>query len=149
MMPTEYLPRHVLLIVVFLERLHAYPALPPSHISRLGELYGFSSTQNAEIRLRFYETALIDPSTEQSKAFAVEAAKWVVGADGSGVVKGRMKFCRPIFREVYKVDEKLAVDTFTKSADAFHPIARNLIKKVRILQNVSQSRPMLTVSNRI
>jgi leukotriene-A4 hydrolase len=120
-----------LVTVVFLERLHTYPALPPSHIVQLGKLYGFSTTQNAEIKTRFYEVALIDPSTEESKVLAAEAAKWVVGEDGSGVVKGRMKFCRPIFREIYKVDEKLAVDTFTRSANAFHPIARNLIKKVR------------------
>lgn len=57
-------------------------------------------SSNAEIRLRFYEVALLDPLTLAAKRFASEAAKWVVGDDGTGVVKGRMKFCRPVFRLV-------------------------------------------------
>jgi leukotriene-A4 hydrolase len=44
---------------------------------------------------------------------------------------GRMKFCRPIFRSVGRVDNKLAKEVFGKSKDAFHPIARRLIEKVR------------------
>jgi len=55
--------------------------------------------------------------------------RWVVGDDGTGVIKGRMKFCRPIFRLVNKVDKNLAVSVFTKAKDAFHPIARKLIEK--------------------
>jgi hypothetical protein len=86
--------------VVFLERLQSYAALPSSHILHLSSLYHFSKSSNAEIRLRFYEVALIDPLTPAAKLFASEAAKWVVGEDGTGVVKGRMKFCRPIFRYV-------------------------------------------------
>jgi hypothetical protein len=52
-------------------------------------------------------------------------------------VKGRIKFCRPIFRAVSKVDYKLAVDTFGKSKQAFHPIARKLIEKVNGLLYLS------------
>jgi hypothetical protein len=41
------------------------------------------------------------------------------------VVKGRMKFCRPVFKAVHKVDPELSVAVFSKSKSAF-PIARKL-----------------------
>ena len=74
--------------------------------------------------------ALADPSSVAAKAFAVEAANWVVGKDGSGVIKGRMKFCRPVLRAVRKVDADLAKQVFEPSKYAFHPIARKMIEKV-------------------
>ncbi|KAH9949467.1 hypothetical protein B0H21DRAFT_728077 [Amylocystis lapponica] len=114
---------------VFLERLEAYPALPSAHIELMGTLYRFTDTTNPEVRLRYYEIALAGPSSSIAKALAPEAVKWVVGQDATGLVKGRMKFCRPIFRAVYKVDKPLAVTTFMASKDAFHPIARRLIEK--------------------
>jgi leukotriene-A4 hydrolase len=109
------------------------PALPLSHITHLGSLYGLSSTPNAEIRLRFYVLALSPPTSEAAAHFVDEAGKWVVGNDGTGVIKGRMKFCRPIFRAVYKVDAKMALDIWATNKDEFHPIARGLIDKVLIL----------------
>ena len=124
--------------VVFLERLQSYPALPSSHISYLGKLYRLSTIPNAEIRLRFYMVALVDPSSPAAKSFAPEAANWVVGDDDTGVVKGRMKFCRPIFRAVYKVDQRLSVAVFSKSKDAFHPIARKLIEKVSLFYRLAR-----------
>jgi leukotriene-A4 hydrolase len=102
-----------------------------AHIIHLSKLYQFSTTPNAEIRLCFYELALRDHTSHTAKAFAGEAANWVVGDDGTGVIKGRMKFCRPVFRAVYKVDKNLAVSTFQSKRYAFHPIARKLIEKVR------------------
>lgn len=117
-------------IVVFLERLQSYPQLPVQHVTHISKLYGLSATPNAEIRLRFYELALTDPKSPSAKAFASEAANWVVGDDGSGAIKGRMKFCRPIFRAVGRVDKELAVRVFTGKKDAFHPIAKKLIEKV-------------------
>ncbi|KAJ6577284.1 hypothetical protein B0H19DRAFT_1252651 [Mycena capillaripes] len=116
-------------IVVFLERLQDFPALPDAHIKHLGTIYGVSSTPNAEIRLRFYNLALSPPTSTAAAYFAPEAAKWVVGTDGSGVIKGRMKFCRPIFRGVFLVDEGLAKETWVKYQSGFHPIARKLIEK--------------------
>jgi leukotriene-A4 hydrolase len=116
--------------VVFLERLQSYRPLPSPHISHLGSLYRLSTTPNAEIRLRFYNVALADSSSASAQSFAPEAAKWVVGKDESGVVKGRMKFCRPVFRAVHRVNKELAFATYEKSKEAFHPIARKLIEKV-------------------
>ncbi|KAI6159444.1 peptidase family M1-domain-containing protein [Pisolithus thermaeus] len=125
-------------IVVFLERLQSYPALPKHHISFLGSTYSFATTPNAEIRFRFYEVALLDPQSVAAREYAVDAAAWVVGEEipkgngeegRMGVVKGRMKFCRPIFRALYTVDAELALGTYRRHKLAFHPIARNLIEK--------------------
>lgn len=118
--------------VVFLERLQSYPALPSPHITHLGELYGFLTTPNAELRWRFYEVALLDPTSSAAQSYAGPAARWVTGTDGTGVIRGRMKFCRPTFRAVARADRPLAVEIFTANKDAFHPIARRLIEKVRI-----------------
>ncbi|RDB24666.1 Leukotriene A-4 hydrolase [Hypsizygus marmoreus] len=116
-------------IIVFLERLQSFPQLPLAHVTHLSTLYKLSTTPNAELRLRFYELAFTDPKSEAAKAFAGEAARWVVGDDGSGVVKGRMKFCRPIFRAVARVDRGLALEVWGGRKEAFHPIARKLIEK--------------------
>ncbi|XP_006454850.1 hypothetical protein AGABI2DRAFT_198496 [Agaricus bisporus var. bisporus H97] len=116
-------------IVVFLEKLQSYSPLPSDLILHLGRLYGVSSTSNAEIRLRFYGVALQDASSPAAQHFAVEAAKWVIGDDGTGIIKGRMKFCRPTFRSISKVNHDVAVETFMKAKNYFHPIARKLIEK--------------------
>ena len=116
--------------VVFLERLQSYAALPHSHIRHLGEVYAFLSTPNAELRWRFYEVALLDSASPAAKEFAPQAAKWVTGTDGSGVLRGRMKFCRPTFRAVARVDRGLALEAFGARRGAFHPIAQKLIEKV-------------------
>ncbi|KAG6878671.1 hypothetical protein C0992_007685 [Termitomyces sp. T32_za158] len=118
-------------IISFLERLQSYPPLPLSHIRHLGALYKFSSTSNAEVRFRFYELALADAQSDSAKAFAADAVNWIVGADTeSGLIIGRMKFCRPTFRYVFKVNEALAVKVWQSKKDAFHPIAKRLIDKV-------------------
>lgn len=119
--------------VVFLERLQSYASLPSDHIKLLGDVYQLSGTPNAEIRLRFYEVALSDPNSAATKTFAQEAAKWVVGDDGTGIIKGRMKFCRPVFKAVFSIDPKMAVSAFLKHKNSFHPIARKLLEKVRCI----------------
>ena len=69
--------------------------------------------------------------------FAGQALRWVTGRDGTGVIKGRMKFCRPMFRAASKVNAQLAKESFAQSKEEFHPIARKLIEKVRGKCNVS------------
>ncbi|TBU30770.1 metalloprotease [Dichomitus squalens] len=114
---------------VFLERLQSYPALPSSHVAHLGEVYSLSTTLNAELRWRFYEVALLDPTSPVSQEYAPQAAKWVTGNDGTGIVRGRMKFCRPTFRAIARADRKLALDYYSSNKQSFHPIARRLIEK--------------------
>jgi leukotriene-A4 hydrolase len=99
-------------------------------VEHLGVLYGVATTPNAEIRLRFYNLALKDPKSSAALDFASHALKWVTGRDGTDVIKGRMKFCRPTFRAAARVDSTLAKEYFVRSKAEFHPIARKLIEKV-------------------
>lgn len=93
-----------------------------------------ASTPNAELRWRFYEVALLDPSSSVARAeYAPAAARWVTGTDGTGIIRGRMKFCRPTFRAVARADRALALEVFDKNKESFHPIARRLIEKVCLL----------------
>ena len=78
------------------------------------------------------------PASPAAQAYAAPAARWVTGTDGTGVLRGRMKFCRPTFRAVARADRPLAVEVFTANKVAFHPIARRLIEKVRVESVVSQ-----------
>ena len=122
--------------VVFLDRLSTLPTLPHTHVAHLDSLYRLSSTSNGELRLRFYELALHGPSPGP-EAYALGAIKWVCGDDGTGIVKGRMKFCRPLFKAVSKVDPTLAREMFDKFGDSFHPIAKKFIKNVRAMFDCS------------
>jgi leukotriene-A4 hydrolase len=42
---------------------------------------------------------------------------------------GRMKFVRPLFRSLNKVDRSLALETFAKNKDFYHPICRGMVEK--------------------
>jgi len=115
--------------MVFLERLQSFPPLPSHLIIHLGDVYKFKNTFNAELRFRFYGVAFSDPSSTAAKTLVTDAAKWLIGDDETGVIKGRMKFCRTIFRDVWRVDKDLAVSSWEKAQKNFHPIARKLIEK--------------------
>lgn len=128
---------HPALLVVFLEKLQSYPPLPPSLIHLLGSVYKLADTPNAEVRLRYYQVALTDTSTPAAKDFALTATRWVIGDDGSGIIKGRMKFCRPMFKAVAAIDKDLATSQWNKAKDQFHPVARKLIDKVNIFIFIS------------
>jgi len=114
--------------VVFLQALQSYPALPSSHIDLLAKLYHLSTSANAEIRNCFYAVALQDPTSTAAKAYVTDALKWVVGEDGSGVVQGRIKFCRAVFRRTDKVDHESTVKVFRAHQRLFHPIAHRFMK---------------------
>ena len=42
---------------------------------------------------------------------------------------GRMKFVWPLYKWLSEADRKLAVKTFEKNRDFYHPICRGLIEK--------------------
>ena len=121
-------------VVVFLERLHAGPPVPLSYATRLDETYSLSTAQNPEVRLRFYEVAL----EEQGGRYAEEAAAWVAS-------QGRMKYCRTIFKALYRVDPALAQRTFLENESFYHPIAAAMIRKVRIRSTPTTTGPRLVV----
>jgi leukotriene-A4 hydrolase len=125
------------LSVVFLERLQSFDPLPVTHIDHLGSLYSLANTPNAEIRLRFYQVALFDPKSAKSEQYATAALNWIVGGE-DGMVKGRMKFCRPIFRAVFAVNKAMAQDKYQEHKSSYHPIARDLIEQVRNTEDFHQ-----------
>lgn len=116
-------------IAVFLERLETYPALPLDHLRLLDTLYGFSKTTNSEIRMPFYLVMLKDPASPAAKLFAQPVLDWIIGKD-TGIIQGRMKFCRPLFRAANKVDREMTLAAYYSARTLFHPIARKLIEQV-------------------
>jgi len=75
-------------------------------------------TQNVELKSNYYEIALR----------AKDTARYQDVADLLGSV-GRMKFVRPMFRALDQVDHDLAVRTFEKNKDFYHPICRAMAAK--------------------
>ncbi|KAL5495771.1 LAP2_3 [Sanghuangporus weigelae] len=120
--------------VAFLGRLQIYPTFPITRTCWFLIRRAFGTTSNAEIRFRFYELALLEPNAAplDAKIIVEETANWLVGEDGTGSVKGRMKFYRPAFRAVYRADPFTAIKAFQEHKTEFHPIARRLIEKVSI-----------------
>ncbi|CAG59351.1 uncharacterized protein GVI51_G01287 [Nakaseomyces glabratus] len=77
-----------------------------------------TESQNAEVvfkNYKFQTTARIQPSYQQ-------LANWL------GTV-GRMKFVRPGYRLLNAVDRDLAIATFEKLKDTYHPICKQLVKQ--------------------
>ncbi len=84
----------------------------------LGKTYGLLDTLNVDLQTAYYVIAL--------RARDASAYQGVVDLLGS---VGRMKFVRPLFRELNKVDRELAVETFKKNKDFYHPICRGMAEK--------------------
>ncbi|KAJ9615028.1 Leucyl aminopeptidase yscIV [Cladophialophora chaetospira] len=106
-------------IVVFLERLLPFAdKLPPPAVNYMGFVYNLKETRNVEISARYYQVAL--KANDQSiKNFVVKLLGEV----------GRMKFVRPLYRALMKMDYEVAVETFEKNKDFYHPICRGLVAK--------------------
>jgi len=106
--------------VVFLEKLQFLPTpLKPDLVDLMGQCYGYASSKNVELVSRFFVLGLM------AKAESV----YQPAADLLGKV-GRMKFVRPLYRELIKRDPKLAKETFEKSKTFYHPICRGMVEKL-------------------
>jgi len=84
----------------------------------LGKTYGLVGGKNVELQAAYYQIAM--------RAKDVSAYQGV--ADLLGRV-GRMKFVRPLYKSLNKVDHDLAVETFKKNRDFYHPICRQLTER--------------------
>lgn len=105
--------------LVFLEKLQSFDApLPAPRAQLLGETYDLLSSRNAELQSAFFQIALR----------AKDSACYQAAADLLGRV-GRMKFVRPLFRSLNTVDRELALKTFEKNRDFYHPICRGMVEK--------------------
>jgi leukotriene-A4 hydrolase len=105
--------------VVFIERLQSFgESFTPQQISLLGETYGYSSTSNIEVSSRFLCLGL------KAKA----PATYKPAAELLGKI-GRMKFVRPLYRLLNEADRELAVSTFERNREFYHPICRQMVER--------------------
>ncbi|KAJ3526281.1 hypothetical protein NM208_g11267 [Fusarium decemcellulare] len=104
--------------LVFLAEVQQAGPLSPERAQLMGKTYDFLSSKNVEILSAYYQIALK----------AQDSAIYQDTADLLGRV-GRMKFVRPLFRALNKVDRQLALDTFEKNKDFYHPICRGMVEK--------------------
>lgn len=77
-----------------------------------------SKSQNAEVIFRNYRLQVKSHITSSYP----ELAEWL------GTV-GRMKFVRPGYRLLNEVDRELAIKTFHRFRDSYHPICKSLVKQ--------------------
>ncbi|KAK1808903.1 Leucyl aminopeptidase yscIV [Friedmanniomyces endolithicus] len=107
--------------VVFLERLQSLPHHPitPDLINLMGSSYGYESSKNVELVSRFYTLGLMSRAASVYKPTAELLGK-----------VGRMKFVRPLYRQLIMRDCKLAERTFEENRDFYHPICRGMVEKL-------------------
>jgi leukotriene-A4 hydrolase len=109
----------MLYLGVFLETLDDLPhPISAKYIAHMDYVYSFSSSKNAEIISRFFIVAM---EGKWTKCFPAVA-------EFLGNV-GRMKFVRPGYQALNKVDRELAVKTFKEHEMFYHPICRGLVRK--------------------
>ncbi|CEP23408.1 LAP2 [Cyberlindnera jadinii] len=77
-----------------------------------------NESRNTEIIFRWYKLKLLSAKTQYYQPLA----------DWLGTV-GRMKYVRPSYKLLNTVDHELAIKTFEKYRERYHPIAANMIQK--------------------
>uniref|UniRef100_A0AAR2JSW3 Peptidase M1 leukotriene A4 hydrolase/aminopeptidase C-terminal domain-containing protein n=1 Tax=Pygocentrus nattereri TaxID=42514 RepID=A0AAR2JSW3_PYGNA len=94
--------------------------LPQSHVKRMQEVYNFNSVKNSEIRCRWLRLC-VKAKWEEAVPLALKMA----------TEQGRLKFTRPLFRDVYNFDKfrDVAVKLFKEHRDAMHPVTATLVSK--------------------
>jgi leukotriene-A4 hydrolase len=104
---------------VFLEKIMGFEKpLRPKDVEKMGSAYGYANSANVELSFRFFTVGLKARSESVYKPTAELLGR-----------VGRMKFVRPLFRELEKCDRDLALKTFEKNRDFYHPICRGLVEK--------------------
>jgi leukotriene-A4 hydrolase len=105
--------------VVFLERIQTFDSpLRVEDVELIGDTYGFAKSENVELVSRYFGIGL----KAKCKSCYQPTAELL------GIV-GRMKFVRPLFRLLNICDRELAVKTFEKNKDFYHPICRGMVEK--------------------
>lgn len=105
--------------LVLLQQVQAFAApLSAAQAEKMGVVYDFLGSQNVEVKAAYFEVAL------QSQV----ASTYPLVAELLGQV-GRMKFVRPLFAALNKVDRELALRTFEKNKNFYHPICKAMVAK--------------------
>merc|ERR1712176_443620 len=89
-------------------------------VEKMSELYGLGKSPNVEILFRWIRLG-IKARWEPSVAEALKLA----------TVQGRMKFVRPLYRDLYAWEEKrqLAIDTFLAHRDEMMYVFAEIVAK--------------------
>lgn len=101
-----------------MDKLQEGKPLSPERAKTLGQVYGLTDSQNVELKSAFYQIAIK----------AKDTSSYAGAAELLGQV-GRMKYVRPLFRGLNKVDRQLALDTFEKHKEFYHPICKGMVEK--------------------
>lgn len=105
-------------LVVFLEAITDFEnPLTPAAVGKMKDSYKFLDSENAEILSRFLIVALKAKDEKLYARTAEALGQW-----------GRMKFVRPLFRLLDGCDRELAVATFKKNENFYHPICRYVLR---------------------
>ncbi|KAM0333283.1 hypothetical protein ACHAQA_001944 [Verticillium albo-atrum] len=105
--------------LVFLEAVEKFDQpLTPERSQAMGKTYALAASQNAELKSAYYKIALLAEDTT-----AYQGVTELLG------VVGRMKYVRPLYRALNKVDRDLALKTFEKNRDFYHPICKGMVEK--------------------
>ncbi|RFU32301.1 hypothetical protein B7463_g4019, partial [Scytalidium lignicola] len=106
-------------IVVFLEAVQLFKdPLPASQSKLMGQTYKLIGTRNVELSSRYFRVGLAarDESVYEPTSELLSQV-------------GRMKFVRPLYRGLVQADRELALKTFGKNKDFYHPICRTMVEK--------------------
>ncbi|KAL7749856.1 Leucyl aminopeptidase yscIV [Sorochytrium milnesiophthora] len=106
--------------IVFLDQIDSQTPLPHKLLVKMNELYDLSSVRNAEIRFRWQKICLqsnYEPVYPHVSEFLGEV--------------GRMKYVRPLYRALNaaKNGRPVAVETFAKLRETYHPICAQQVAK--------------------
>uniref|UniRef100_A0A3B4UAL1 Peptidase M1 leukotriene A4 hydrolase/aminopeptidase C-terminal domain-containing protein n=2 Tax=Seriola TaxID=8160 RepID=A0A3B4UAL1_SERDU len=94
--------------------------LPLTHVKKMQDVYGFNTCMNSEIHFRWLRLC-VRSKWEEAVPMALKMA----------TEQGRMKFTRPLFREVFNFEKyrEEAVRVFLAHRAAMHPVTSGLVAK--------------------
>uniref|UniRef100_A0A673KKZ4 Leukotriene A-4 hydrolase-like n=1 Tax=Sinocyclocheilus rhinocerous TaxID=307959 RepID=A0A673KKZ4_9TELE len=107
-------------LIEFMALLLQEEPLPLSHVKKMQEVYQLNSVKNAEVRFRWLRIC-VKAHWEEAVPLALKMA----------TEQGRMKFTRPLFKEVYNFSKYSdeAVKTFKENRGALHPVTAMMVVK--------------------
>ncbi|XP_061768057.1 leukotriene A-4 hydrolase [Nerophis ophidion] len=107
-------------LIEFFSLLLQEEPLPLSHVKKMQEVYDLNSCMNAEVRFRWLRLC-VRSRWEEAVPMALKMA----------TEQGRMKFTRPLFREVFNYEKyrEEAVHVFLARRGTMHPVTSGLVSK--------------------
>lgn len=89
--------------------------------NELDNILEISNICHAEVRLKWLQFAL-STAGKANASIKDLAVKFLE-------THGRMKYIRPVYRALAKADKSLALETFKRMKESYHPIASKLVAK--------------------